>query len=169
MTEANTFKPLAKGFWTSSAVGDLTEVLARAAGSGMEWQGIAYTTAGAKSVFAVTGSALTTRLEGKDQEIPLGTVYELRLWAVGARPDGVMARELRWLNGAGSAEVTVRTDAPVGGEADACWVRDNAYLQHGARAPFKDADTMTSVEIFTTEPEYGNTVFADELMTGRWN
>lgn len=169
MTESTTAKPLTEGFWTSAPVGDLTEVLQRAAGSEMEWQGVAYTTAGAKSVFVVTGSALTTRLNGKEQEIPLDTVYELRLWVVGALPDDVTARELRWLNGSGSAEVTVSTDVPANGDASHCWVRDNAYLQHGAKAPFKNADTMTSVEVFTAEPEYGNTVFTDELMTGRWN
>jgi len=27
---------------------------------------------------------------------------------------------------------------------------------------------MTSVEVFT-EADYGNTVFVDELMTGKWN
>lgn len=169
MTEVATVKPLTEGFWTSAPVGDLAAVLACAAGSGLEWQGIAYTTAGAKSVFGVTGSALTTRLDGKNQEIPPGTVYELRLWVAGALPDGVMARELRWLNGSGSADVTVSADAPAGGDASHCWTRDNAYLQHGARAPFKDADAMTSVEIFAAEPVYGNTVFTDELMTGRWN
>ena len=31
-----------------------------------------------------------------------------------------------------------------------------------------ETDIMRSVEVFVEEPEFGNTVFADELMSGRW-
>jgi hypothetical protein len=27
---------------------------------------------------------------------------------------------------------------------------------------------MTALEVFTREPVYGNTVFTDEILTGRW-
>jgi len=77
--------------------------------------------------------------------------------------DGVLAHELRWLNGSGAAEIVVgasREGLPGGSD---CWVRDNSYLQHGEKG-----DVMTSIEVFTVEETYGNTVFADELMTGRW-
>lgn len=121
---------------------------------------------------------------------------------------GVLAREVRWLNGSGCAEIVVER-LPEGEEHDptvpekaeddgtnkdngaktlrqGCWYRVNEYLQHGADISGKDkldeTDVMRSVEVFVVEskfgdeePEFskeeskfGNTVFADELMTGRW-
>ena len=80
-----------------------------------------------------------------------------------AGEDGVLAHELRWLNGSGTAEIVVgasREGLPGGSD---CWVRDNSYLQHGEKG-----DVMDSIEVFTVEETYGNTVFTDELMTGRW-
>jgi hypothetical protein len=32
----------------------------------------------------------------------------------------------------------------------------------------RKATSWTGIEVFTVEETYGNTVFADELMTGRW-
>ncbi|RLP08360.1 hypothetical protein [Propionibacterium australiense] len=145
----------------------LGEALARLTGAASQWQGIAYTTAGARSVRAASAGALMTRLDGADHEVPLGTVYELRLWAVGAQAlCGASARELRWLNGAGSAEISVREHAPAADQN--CWYRANSYLQHSDIADLDKKPRMTSVEVFVQEDDYGNVVFADELMTGEW-
>ena len=114
---------------------------------------------------------------------------------------GVLAREIRWLNGSGCAEIvverlregedhdpTVREKAEDGGTNkdngaktlhQRCWCRVNEYLQHGAdissEEKLDETDIMRSIEVFVVEPEFskeepkfGNTVFADELMTGRW-
>lgn len=152
---------------TSSADDTLSDVLARLPGAASQWQGIAYTTAGARSVRAASDGALMTRLDGADHEVPLGTVYELRLWAVGAQAlCGASARELRWLNGAGSAEISVREHTPAADQN--CWYRANSYLQHSDVADIDKKPRMTSVEVFVQEDDYGNVVFADELMTGRW-
>ncbi|SPF69426.1 Hypothetical protein PROPJV5_2411 [Propionibacterium ruminifibrarum] len=145
----------------------LGEALARLTGNAPQWQGIAYTTAGARSVRAASAGALMTRLDGADHEVPLGTVYELRLWAVGQQAlDGAKARELRWLNGSGSAEISVHEQAPAADQN--CWFRTNSYLQHSDIADLDKKPRMTSVEVFVQEEDYGNVVFTDELMTGRW-
>ena len=107
---------------------------------------------------------------------------------------GVLAREIRWLNGSGCAEIVVerlregeKHDPTVREKAEddgtnkdngaktlrqGCWCRENKYLQHGADISGKDkldeTDIMRSIEVFVEEPEFGNTVFADELMSGRW-
>ena len=107
---------------------------------------------------------------------------------------GVLAREIRWLNGSGCAEIvverlregeehdpTVRERAEDDGTnkdngakpiPQRCWYRVNEYLQHGAdisgKEKLDETDIMRSVEVFVEEPEFGNTVFADELMSGRW-
>ena len=114
---------------------------------------------------------------------------------------GVLAREIRWLNGSGCAEIvverlregedhdpTVREKAEDGGTNkdngaktlhQRCWCRVNEYLQHGAdissEEKLDETDIMRSIEVFVVEPEFskeepkfGNTVFADELMSGRW-
>ncbi len=107
---------------------------------------------------------------------------------------GVLAREIRWLNGSGCAEIVVERlregeehEATVRERAEddgtnkdngakpipqRCWCRENKYLQHGAdisgKEKLDETDIMRSVEVFVEEPEFGNTVFADELMTGRW-
>ena len=114
---------------------------------------------------------------------------------------GVLAREIRWLNGNGRAEIVVERlregeehnpTVPEKAEDDGtnkdngaktlgqgCWYRVNEYLQHGAdisgKKELDETDIMRSVEVFVVEPEFskeepkfGNTVFADELMTGRW-
>ena len=147
--------------------------LGRVGRLGANVRGIAYTTAGARAL----RSACDGVLRATDGEVPCETVYELRLWSViaqdGGGGDGVLARELRWLNGTGSAEVAVlRADgvedrAATG--AEACWYRPNAYLQHSdsERDPRK-MPAMESIEVFIIEDEYGNTVFVDELMTGEW-
>ena len=114
--------------------------------------------------------------------------------ANGRDSNGVLAREIRWLNGSGCAEVVVerlrdgeKHDPAVREKAEddgtnkdngakpilqRCWYRVNEYLQHGADISGKDkldeTDIMRSIEVFVEEPKFGNTVFADELMTGRW-
>ena len=151
----------------------LQRVLERAEGLGGEMNGVAYTTSGAYSVRRAGASGLTTLIErdgqagSREEEIDLDTVFELRLWRVmgkkTAGEDGVLAHELRWLNGSGAAEIMVGESCEsVPGGSD-CWVRDNSYLQHGEKG-----DVMDSIEVFTVEETYGNTVFTDELMTGRW-
>lgn len=122
--------------------------------------------------------------------------------------NGVLAREIRWLNGSGCAEIaverlrededhdpTVREKAEDDGTnkdngakklRQGCWYRVNEYLQHGAdisgKKELDETDIMRSIEVFVEEskfgdeepefskeePKFGNTVFADELMTGRW-
>lgn len=155
---------------------ELQRVLERAEELGGEMNGVAYTTSGAYSVRRARSCGLTTLIEkdgesgSREQEIDLDTVYELRLWRVmdkktddGAGEDGLLAHELRWLNGSGAAEIVVGAsrEGLLGGSD--CWVRDNSYLQHGEKG-----DVMTGIEVFTVEKTYGNTVFTDELMTGRW-
>ena len=174
MTETHQFgRDLRKGRWTVCDAGDLKQVIARAAESETEWQGIAYTTAGARALRSISEGAL---LGTDGEQVRHDTVYELRLWSViakGGEGDDVLAHELRWLNGTGSAEVTLR-GADDGGRADApeeerCWYRHNDYLQHSAdETDARNMPIMTSVEVFT-EADYGNTVFVDELMTGEWN
>ena len=174
MTETHRFgRRLEEGRWTVRDAGDLQRVIARAAESQAQWQGIAYTTAGARAL----RSACDGVLRATDGDVPCETVYELRLWSViakdGGGGDGVLARELRWLNGTGSAEVAVlRADGVGDGAAtgaEDCWYRTNAYLQHSdsERDPRK-MPAMESIEVFIIEDEYGNTVFVDELMTGEW-
>ena len=174
MTETHRFgRRLRRGRWTVRDAGDLKQVIARAAESETQWQGIAYTTAGARALRSISEGAL---LGTDGEQIQHNTVYELRLWSViakGGEGDDVLAHELRWLNGTGSADVTLR-GADGGGRADApekerCWYRYNDYLQHSAdETDARNMPIMTSVEVFT-EAEYGNTVFVDELMTGKWN
>lgn len=122
--------------------------------------------------------------------------------------NGVLAREIRWLNGSGCAEIVVERlregqehEATVCKKAkddgrnkdngaktihQRCWYRVNEYLQHGAdisgKKELDETDIMRSIEVFVEEskfgdeepessdkePKFGNTVFADELMTGRW-
>ena len=231
------------------------------------FQGIAYTTSGAKAIVQIDGTSVgspeatsslesgtasddhnaTTAVGGvssplvdsSHERVPLNTVYELRLWQVivpedssecpqsGEAPNdpqptesarnrgsdktannsdasksangrdsngGVLAREIRWLNGSGCAEIvverlregeehdpTVRERAEDDGTnkdngakpiPQRCWYRVNEYLQHGAdisgKEKLDETDIMRSVEVFVEEPEFGNTVFADELMSGRW-
>lgn len=230
------------------------------------FQGIAYTTSGAKAIVQIDGTSVgspeatsslksgtasddhnaTTAVGGVNsplvdsshERVPLNTVYELRLWQViapgsssedpqsGEAPNdpqpsesasnresgetannsdasqrtnardsnGVLAREIRWLNGSGCAEIVVerlregeKHDPTVREKAEddgtnkdngaktlrqGCWCRENKYLQHGADISGKDkldeTDIMRSIEVFVEEPEFGNTVFADELMSGRW-
>ncbi|QHO91773.1 hypothetical protein CWT12_11295 [Actinomyces sp. 432] len=165
------YPPLRRGWITSSSCGDgsLAAVLSEATGTG--WQGIAYTTVGACALRGVHGVAGSTRLRNTDgSEVDPGTVYELRLWSVDTSDDtALLARELRWLNGTGGVKLAVYTATEDAHDATPCWYRRNSYLQHGADAPFKGSDTMTSIEVFTEESTYGNTVFIDEIMTGRWS
>ncbi|WP_316669593.1 hypothetical protein [uncultured Propionibacterium sp.] len=146
----------------------LDEMLREATDSGTGWQGIAYTTAGARSVRGVSGDAVMTVVENERRPVPLKTIYELRLWAVDAGTlGGAQARELRWLNGSGAAEIAVHS-RDSGTTGDECWFRHNAYLQHSDQQDAGKAPRMGSVEVFVQENDYGNIVFADELMTGRW-
>lgn len=134
---------------------------------GAVWQGIAYTTRGAIDIRRVNEAGAKT---SKDELVDLATVYEMRLWrcdglesADGMKlPGGLRAHELRWVNSAGGVEVRVLASAAEAGEP--CWTRANQYLLHGQEI---DGPTMTSLEVFT-EDTYGNVVFADELMTGKW-
>ncbi|WP_103064257.1 hypothetical protein [Actinomyces qiguomingii] len=171
--------PLRRGRLTDASCGDGTLAGVLAEASAGSWQGIAYTTAGACSLREVYGEAANARLRNTDgSDVDPGTVYELRLWSVETGGDqSLLARELRWLNGTGGVEVTVRREAGAVDDGQAthgesgrpCWYRHNSYLQHGASAPYKGSDAMTSIEVFTEENRYGNVVFTDELMTGNWN
>lgn len=133
--------------------------------TGREWVGLAYTTQGA---FVLPSLAHCFNSTDKESGVPTNLIeiaYEIRLWQVncGVDDEGLLANELRWANGIGAMDVKLRRaseDLRDGG----CWYRTNEYLQHGQPLEGK---TMTSVEVFT-QGEYGNTVFADELMTGRW-
>lgn len=175
MSDRFSMPDLKPAVWTTDIAPDedLGAALGRVRRLGANVRGIAYTTAGARALRSVCDGVL----RGTDGEVPCETVYELRLWSViakdGGGGDGVLARELRWLNGTGSAEVAVlRADGVGDGAAtgaEACWYRPNAYLQHSdsERDPRK-MPAMESIEVFIIEDEYGNTVFVDELMTGEW-
>lgn len=128
---------------------------------GAVWQGIAYTTRGAIDIRRVAEAGAKT---SKDELVDLATVYEMRLWRrdCSEGDDGPLAHELRWVNGAGGVEVRVLASAAEAGGP--CWTLANQYLLHGQEI---DGPTMTSLEVFT-EDTYGNVVFADELMTGKW-
>ena len=175
MSDRFSMPDLKPAVWTTdiARAEDLGAALGRVGRLGANVRGIAYTTAGARAL----RSACDGVLRATDGEVPCETVYELRLWSViakdGGGGDGVLARELRWLNGTGSAEVAVlRADGVGDGAAtgaEACWYRPNAYLQHSdsERDP-REMPAMESIEVFIIEDEYGNTVFVDELMTGEW-
>ena len=175
MSDRFSMPDLKPAVWTTDIAPDedLGAALGRVGRLGASVRGIAYTTAGARALRSVCDGVL----RATDGEVPCETVYELRLWSViakdGGGGDGVLARELRWLNGTGSAEVAVlRADGVGDGAAtgaEACWYRPNAYLQHSdsERDPRK-MPAMESIEVFIIEDEYGNTVFVDELMTGEW-
>ena len=172
MSDRFSMPDLKPAVWTTDIVQDedLGAALGRVGRLGANVRGIAYTTAGARALRSVRDGVL----RATDGEVPCETVYELRLWSViakdGGGGDGVLARELRWLNGTGSAEVAVlRADGVGDGAAtgaEDCWYRPNAYLQHGDSE--KDPREMRSIEVFIIEDEYGNTVFVDELMRGEW-
>ena len=164
---------LTEGVWATAPVGQaLGDVLARALSeSGARWQGLALTTLGARAVTGVSD----TGLEASDGAVDTGTVFELRLWATAFDDGRARARELRWLNGSGGVEVTVwegsaaPTSAGGGPDcgAEPCRLRRGSYLQH-APAGREARQEMSVVEVFCTEERYGNVVFTDELMTGRW-
>ena len=174
MSDRFSMPDLKPAVWTTDIAPDedLGAALGRVRRLGANVRGIAYTTAGARALRSVCDGVL----RGTDGEVPCETVYELRLWSViakGGEGDDVLAHELRWLNGTGSAEVTLRgaddDDQAGAPEEERCWYRPNDYLQHSAdKADARNMPIMTSVEVFT-EADYGNTVFVDELMTGKWN
>lgn len=175
MSDRFSMPDLKPAVWTTDIAPDedLGAALGRVRRLGANVRGIAYTTAGARAL----RSACDGVLRATDGEVPCETVYELRLWSViaqdGGGGDGVLARELRWLNGTGSAEVAVlRADGVGDGVAtgaEACWYRPNAYLQHSdSKRDPREMPAMESIEVFIIEDEYGNTVFVDELMTGEW-
>ena len=175
MSDRFSMPDLKPAVWTTDIAPDedLGAALGRVGRLGANVRGIAYTTAGARAL----QSACDGVLRATDGKVRREAVYELRLWSViaqdGGGGDGVLARELRWLNGTGSAEVAVlRADGVGDGAAtgaEACWYRPNAYLQHSdsERDP-REMPAMESIEVFIIEDEYGNTVFVDELMTGKW-
>ena len=175
MSDRFSMPDLKPAVWTTDIAPDedLGAALGRVGRLGANVRGIAYTTAGARAL----QSACDGGLRATDGKVRREAVYELRLWSViaqdGGGGDGVLARELRWLNGTGSAEVAVlRADGVGDGAAtgaEACWYRPNAYLQHSdsERDP-REMPAMESIEVFIIEDEYGNTVFVDELMTGEW-
>ena len=175
MSDRFSMPDLKPAVWTTDIAPDedLGAALGRVGRLGANVRGIAYTTAGARALRSVCDGVL----RATDGEVPCETVYELRLWSViakdGGGGDGVLARELRWLNGTGSAEVAVlRADGVGDGVAtgaEACWYRPNAYLQHSdSKRDPREMPAMESIEVFIIEDEYGNTVFVDELMTGEW-
>ena len=235
------------------------------------FQGIAYTTSGAKAIIRIDGTSVgspeaTSSLESgtasdghnattvvgnvpsplvdsSHERVPLNTVYELRLWQViapgsssecpqsgevpndtqssgsaskresdetandsnssktasnsdasksanGRDSNGVLAHEIRWLNGSGCAEIvverlregehhdpTVREKAEDGGTNkdnggktihQRCWYRVNEYLQHGAdisgKKELDETDIMRSIEVFVEESKFGDEEpeFSDE-------
>ena len=164
-----------------------------AAGAG-DASGIAYTSTGALAVRALRateGGAAVTATSGDD--VDLNTVYELRLWRVvdsgASTAVGVVAQELRWLNGFGAVRVTV-TDSPAATDQvlvpPRCWYRRTEYLQHqgagpadgggsgpatgrGHDGPGAARPVMACDEVFQSEAEYSNTVFVDQIMTVRWS
>lgn len=160
---------LTEGVWRTARVADsLAEVLGRAVSeAGARWHGLALTTRGARAVTGVSAEGL----EASDGAVDSATVFELRLWASAGAPESAWARELRWLNGSGGVEVTVWEGSvappPVADGAAPCLLRRGSYLQH-APAGREQSQEMSVVEVFCTEERYGNVVFADELMTGRW-
>lgn len=175
MSDRFSMPDLKPAVWTTDIAPDedLGAALGRVRRLGANVRGIAYTTAGARAL----RSACDGVLRATDGEVRRETVYELRLWSViakdGGGGDGVLARELRWLNGTGSAEVAVlRADGVGDGAAtgaEDCWYRPNAYLQHSdSKRDPREMPAMESIEVFIIEDEYGNTVFVDELMTGEW-
>lgn len=155
------------------------------ASTGGDWNGLVYTTAGAFRVAALSESGMPVLIGG---DFARETVYEIRLWAIPPKESGVLARELRWLNGSGGAEITVHSssadtkgaardeDGAAETASTRCWYRRNAYLQHvssGSQPSSDNGDTskipsMSSIEVFREEEEFGNVTFIDELMTGRW-
>ncbi|RRC95055.1 hypothetical protein [Schaalia canis] len=154
---------LADGWWDVREV-NVDSALAlcqQAHANGSAWQGIAYSTCGAVDIRRVNEAGAKT---SKDEFVDLATVYEMRLWRCDCTGEsgGLRAHELRWVNGAGGVEVRVLVStAEAGGP---CWTRANQYLLHGQEI---DGPIMASLEVFT-EDTYGNVVFADELMTGKW-
>ncbi|PHP52861.1 hypothetical protein [Actinomyces ruminis] len=181
MPEVLKMPELQGAFWAVRTLESATlpEVLSHARAHLRNAQGIAYTTSKAYSVTGLgEDAALLTLDDGQQRRVPLETVYELRLWtAVPAEQsdsdsttaERVLAHEIRWVNGCGSAEV--RVFHPDGARAEGskeCLVLHNQYLQHGATLPSQKPQVMTCIEVFAEEPVYGNTVFTDELFTGRW-
>ena len=103
---------------------------------------------------------------------------------------GVLAREIRWLNGSGCAEIVVERlregedhdpTVPEKAEDDGtnkdngaktlrqgCWYRVNEYLQHGAdisgKKELDETDIMRSIEVFVEESKFGDEEpeFSDE-------
>ncbi|WP_454932172.1 hypothetical protein [Actinomyces oricola] len=164
---------LSEGTWTCQTDGDATLKGVLEALPGGDWTGLAETTRGSKVVSRADAETLT---ESGGSSIEVGTVYELRLWRPlsGARggdtagDDGVAAHEVRWLNGSGSAQIRLYVDGGPEALGERCWWRTNSYLQHQGAGRKGPAQRMTSLEVFIEEPRFGNTVFADELFTGRW-
>jgi len=167
MPDKLTMPSLREAMWSSSPNPNATldDVLKAVAPTGSV-AGIAYTTAGAHAITSISEG----KLHSSDGDVEQALIYELRLWEVGITDDReVLAHEWRGGEGAGFAEIIVHETSSRKENTlkfKPCWYRHNAYLQHGAALP-GNPKTMTSIEVFT-EQEYGNTVFVDELMTGKW-
>ena len=201
MSQDEALPALTEGVWSVTADQDasLQEVLRHAVeleedGVGAGWNGLALMTTGTAAVRRLDADVdganqlvSTERLHtddgraGAETEVDQATVYELRLWRVpadgdGPWPGGVLAHELRWLNGDGSVEIVVRGTsaeamddrAPVSSGTGRCWTRSNVYLQHDSSSDPGQGPEMTALEVFEEEATFGNTVFRDELFTGRW-
>lgn len=145
----------------------LNDALTACAQEEEPWQGLAFTTAGARVVTSVDGQALCCRsisAAAQPSQIDQATVYELRLWRVGVPQH--CATEVRWLNGWGAVRVDVSPagdDTVQADDGPSCLLRENNYLQHG-----EGAAQMHTVEVFTTD-NYGNVSFTDELFCGEWS
>ncbi|BDA65552.1 hypothetical protein [Actinomyces capricornis] len=160
-----TLPTLGRASWTThtDTHGTLADALRRCEEAG-DWMGLAETTQGTVTVRRIKNCGI---MDMKNQDVNRETVYELRLWQPeGGNDDGVVAHELRWLNGAGYAETTVYENEHIGTRQG--WCRINSYLQHRSSGRPGEAATMTSLELFAEEQAYGNTVIVDELFTGRW-
>ena len=141
--------------------------------------GVAYTTSGAYSVRRAGASGLTTPdREGWPGRFPgAGDRPGHGLRAAPVAGDGQedrrrrqrsLARTASWPMSCGGSTAVGPAEIMVGESCESvpggsdCWVRENSYLQHGEKG-----EVMDSIEVFTVEETYGNTVFTDELMTGR--
>ena len=172
--------------------------------SGGDVQGLAFATNGTWPVLgfdkgspADAPKLSVTPINGRDFDQT--KAFEIRLWVPVKLSDetpesDIVARELRWVNGVGTVELTLNAHTAEGSSEGSettyvCgWVHDISYLQHESSGS-GDTDSaseptpgrteqdeqhvvtkpMTAVEFIQEEYNYGNTVVVDQLFTGRWN
>lgn len=142
--------------------------------------GIAWTTTGTKRL-----PRLRTKFDDVAELIGLiepDVTYELRIWEAiehGKRVesdkercddnDMPLARELRWTNGLGTAEIAASTGRRSHSSPFPCLVHAVRYQTHQAEgASTGTSQSVTALEIFTGEDSNGNLVYKDQLMTGAW-